>query len=336
MSKLISVNQLKSAILIPVVVSFIFISGVKSQANDSLKLAQSFINLNLTVNYFDSLAPQRLSKIIPFIENELNSITNRIFIEENHTLVDLSYSYLHFLKARLEVQTKTEINRDFLLNVKNRISRSVQHLNRVNIESNLNHQGKNTFYDLIGVDSESVYIIRQAINLFKTELNPYFNKDIYPDFQRLFLAAKNTNKFYFDSLSYFAGLYNMEVDFYILKNSKRHRRIRFYPENYVYEGPQYELDVALDLIAKYMQLSYIALLDLPVKDKYELYLSYDWFTYVLNPSDSLNFRGYQIMSDIPKDTFFWEELNERVVMILHERLKHKFIYKVEQVEGPNI
>lgn len=329
MLKLNTNKRSRKAVLFSLLVlTLVFASSIKSVANDSLRLAQSYINLNLSTTYFDSISTPRISKIVPFIENELSSINDSTFITENAALLDLTYSYLWFLKAQLMFSNSTEMNRGILLDIKNMLDKSVQHLNNSKLEHSRYSIDHNPFYGFIGLTSESFGLLRYAIANLKSEINPYFNKDIYPDFRRLFFAAKNTHKYHFDSLQYFADLYNMEVDFRVLENIKPNRRLDFPSEFNGVQGVGYGLDVALDLMSQYMQLSYIAFRNARVKDKYELYLLYDEFSWLLNPGDSLNFNDdYGRISNIPKDTFFWNELNVETTQVLRDKLKRKFRYE---------
>ena len=85
-----------------IIVSFslIIICSLPSHAqnevsvNDSLTLAQAFINLSLTQQYFNTLQNERVTKIIPYEENELKSIVDSGFIKSNLSVINLSQCLL--------------------------------------------------------------------------------------------------------------------------------------------------------------------------------------------------------------------------------------------------
>ena len=195
-----------------VLVFFLF-SFSKAQAGDSLTLAQSFINLSLTKTYFDSLSTTRISKILPYIEGEMESITDKNFINDNKTLYNTTYSYLYFLKANLLFKNKSVLDRTELLNWKNTLDKSIQYFNKVNLYSNPDflHDNDNEFYDFAGFTWESCTSIYKAINNLKSQFIPYFSKDINPGLQRVLLTSKND--FYYDSLKYYSGLYDIPAGY---------------------------------------------------------------------------------------------------------------------------
>lgn len=59
--------------------------------NDSIILAQAYINLTLTKEYFEGLSEERISKILQFEKSELASIEDHSFLKDNAALYNFSY-----------------------------------------------------------------------------------------------------------------------------------------------------------------------------------------------------------------------------------------------------
>ncbi|MBK6390304.1 MAG: hypothetical protein IPF70_06940 [Saprospiraceae bacterium] len=64
--------------------------------DDSLTLAQAYINLSLTEVYFDKLSLERIAKILPFEERAMATIQDSTFIHNNLQLYDSAYALLYF------------------------------------------------------------------------------------------------------------------------------------------------------------------------------------------------------------------------------------------------
>ena len=65
-----------------------FLGSVKAQEipqpvkNDTITLAQAYMNLYLTETYFDSLSKNRISKILSFEKDELGKIEDSTFLKK--------------------------------------------------------------------------------------------------------------------------------------------------------------------------------------------------------------------------------------------------------------
>ena len=289
---------------------------------DSLILTQSYIILSFTETYFDSLTAGRISEIIRSTEDDLAHINDKAFIKLNITLYNVTYSNLYFLKSELLYRNKTEINRSALLNWKETLHKSNVYYRSVRISWYEIDQTINSFYKPANFDRETFSRHFDSVEKLKSQFNPLFSKDIYPDFQRLFFAAKYRNEFRFDSLEYYTSLYTFPIWFSILNNSDVNPYTRLKSvENNLSGGNEYKLPLALDLISQYLQLSYIAKMASSVNNTSRLYNDYSDFVTDLNPKDSFNFSR---SSEIPKDDFFRKEIDTVACNNLYNMLQEKF------------
>ncbi len=312
----------------------------KATSNDAITLAQAYMNLSLTNTYFDTLDLQRLSKILPFEESELSSIKDPIFIRQNSTLYNFAYSLLQFNEAQLLFRDRKEINRSVLMQWKQALEKTVDHFTNAEMTMDFHDEG-NPFYDLINFNYASRDTLHHDIFKLKRQFGLYFNADIYPDFKRIFRSAQTLGNIHVDSLSYFAGLYdlelptpivNMEYDAtnydygpHVLPGSYEYRhyeRDDRYRINASLSTMHYLLDPKLDLISRYVQLKYLA-----SEDKVQ---SFDWFdlyrlynSYFVFRDDLTQF----ILSDVfqlEEDVFFKDELNPAASEVLYQQLQSKF------------
>jgi hypothetical protein len=302
---------------------------------DDLKLAQVYINLTLANENFDKLGNERLNKMVPYLESELKSITEQTFINENRIIYNMSYSNLYYLKARILFKNKTEINRGVLTNWKDTLGKAIQFYNDCNLyetcikknyDDNTDGFDGNSYYDLTGFNKKSCENLSNGIKDLKFKFNPYFNNDIYPDFQDVFFKAKADSSYDFkEPLKKITNLYNMPIFFSILENDAIDKTDR-----YADISPKYYLNFKLDLVSQYLQLNYIAKNQDAVKSEYALYDNYFTFLDILKPSDTLNFK-YENPA-ITKDAFFNAELNTETSKAVYEQLQKKFPYNYVKQE----
>ncbi|MEP6468020.1 MAG: hypothetical protein ABJB05_17040 [Parafilimonas sp.] len=305
------------------------------KTNDSLTLAQAYVNLTLTEKYFDTLSIGRLNKILPFEESELGSITDTGFIALNGTLYNFTYSLLYLNKAQLLFKTTTKPNREALLQWKQALDMAISHFNNANISSYYTvEKTKNSFYSLIAFNAEACNLLNRNIEMLKGLFTRYFNKDIYPDFKRIFYEAKKANKYYFDSLSYYTSMYGMPLSMHIKNNAPQYEEPENYGPHNLSVKPGYNLSIALNLISQYLQLNYVvkekAIGDTNHINLYNLYDSYRSFIRLLSPEDSLHFDYDDGI--LPKGNFFREELNKSACDSLYTLLQKKFPYEYFPVE----
>ena len=281
-------------------------------ASDSMTLAQAYINLYLTGIYFDTLPVSRISKILPFEAQELSRIQDSSFISQHSELYNFTHSLWYLNKANLLYRTKTAANRQELLGWKDTLGKAIQYYFKSNARNNedLTEQG-NPFFEMISYDFHAVMNLEKGIRRLKWEFAPYFNQDIYPDFKRLFYAAKNQQQYQFDSLIHFAGIYDMPLSLSILHNE--------YGGNWGRNRSmvnEYDLDPKLDLISKYLQLHYLAFVDhaaIPAQfDPQVLYDSYGDFLENLRKVD------------FGQDSFFASEFDDESIDRLYQQLQRKF------------
>ncbi|WP_372757460.1 hypothetical protein [Mariniflexile sp.] len=291
--------------------------------NDSITLAQAYINLSLTKDYFEKISNERLSKILPFETNELKSITDSTFIKQNHTLYNFTYSILYFNEAKLLFKNKSKtIERSVLIKWHHNLKKAIAYYNL----SKYINEGNNEFYQLINFEENSYNELRWNIYSLKSEFTPYFNNDIYLDFKKIFYNSKRSKKYDFDKLSYYASIYDLALDLSIIEN-----RINYEFDNYNSIDHMYKMDLKLDLITRYLQLKYIA------SNQYEKNLS---SAEILQIYDSYDGFYYDIIDNTKKfeeDNFIRKELNPEVCKSLYNELQKKYpINKTTDSDGDGV
>lgn len=298
---------------------------VRVQANDSLTLAQSYINLSLTVEYFDSLSSERVARILPFLEGELKGISNQKFRQENEVLLLLSEAQLQFLETKHSFVNRKSLTRTQLLHWKAQLDSANSLVNEIWKSSHPSDWKGNEYYQLIGVTKENFELLTKGISSLKDSLNKQVNLDLYPDFKRLYFKAKNQGDYQFDSLQYLVGIYGMSLNFEILENSD-------FPSDKIpaltnSQGSLYfEIAHGLNLISSYLQLDYIAKVAKSVQSKSELHNSMAKMRVRLNIQDPVNYDNQYgfFRSDIPKDEFIRTEFTEEKLDELSKLLLEKF------------
>jgi hypothetical protein len=302
-----------------------FCSLAKVQANDSLALAQSYINLALTVEYFDSLSADRISHILPYVGSELDKITHEQFRRENAVLLLLSEAQLQFLEAKYSFANRKSVTRPQLLYWKAQLDSVNSLVNDIWDISKPSDWKSNDYYKLIGLTKENFERLTDGISKFKDELNTQINLNLYPDFKRMYFKAKNRGNYQFDSLQYLVGLYGMSLYFEILENSDFPRE-KIPSKNNPTGTLRYELAQGIALINQYLQLDYIAKKAKHVDSRPELHNSMAKLRAQFNPEDSLNFNDLfgLYRQDIPKDEFFRTEFSAKNLDDLSKKLNKKF------------
>ena len=298
---------------------------VRVQANDSLTLAQSYINLSLTVEYFDSLSADRVSRILPFLDGELKGISNQKFRQENQVLLLLSEAQLQFLEAKHSFVNRKSLTRPQLLQWKAKLDSAHLAIKKLEQIKGLDNWQSNQYYKLIGVTEENLWRLNYNIENLQKDLSPLINQDIYPDFKRIYFYSKNQNEFYFDSLQYFTGIYGLELDFETLLNSD-------FPKDLIHSSSsekinsEYQVAQALHLISQYLQLDYILKKANSVESTLSLRSAINGFEFQMNLEDRNSFRngGLNYSADIPKDDFFLKEFTIQKLTLLRENLLKKF------------
>ncbi len=82
--------------------------SLQIKGNDSLTLAQAYVKLiyHLLKNTSFRFSISRISKILPYEENELKSIKDTAFIKAKATLYHFTYALFHFNQAKLQFKNR--------------------------------------------------------------------------------------------------------------------------------------------------------------------------------------------------------------------------------------
>jgi hypothetical protein len=280
----------------------------------SYATAQAFINLTLTQAQFENQSPSQIASVLASNELELSSVEDSSFIAQNHQLYNFTYSLLYENTARLLYRTRKNIARTRLIKWKETLEKGIDSYNLSQDESNKSEEDLR-FNELIKFDGNDKQKQQSNILDLKEDFTPYFNEDIYPDFQRIFYKAKNSDEYDFEGLKAFAGIYNVRLDLSVLQNK---RYISEYPE-FEMVIQSYEMLRKLDLVSKFIQFKFLASRQFTISqtgfDLDFLYESYNTFLYALEHEE---------------DAFILRELNEEATEILFDQLQEKFPYHFER------
>jgi hypothetical protein len=282
-------------------------------AQDRLNLGEAYVNLSLTIEYYDSLETRRIEKILAFEKSELESIQDSTLIEFDNRLFSFSRSQWHYLNTKVMSAGISQPTRQDLLSWKNALEPAIVNFPYMSYGST-----DGDFYEFIKFDRWSVMEHESALKSMKHSFTPLFNKDIYPDFKRIFLAAKLREAYHFDSLKYYCDLYNIPIDAHILNEQS----VPYTDDYYESLNTRYSIASALDLISRFMQLDYIANGNVESIDTAFVYNAYYHLIDDLDPG-SEGF-GYESNEIIPKDEFFKSELNDVVCQNLYDRLRQRY------------
>ena len=318
----------------------VFLSfSIQSRANDSLTLAQAYINLSLTDEYFDTLTITRLGKILPFIEQELSVIKDTAFIRNNSTIYHFTYSLLYTNMARFLYRTRQEISREELLRWKSMLDKAIDHFNLSMAKTYSVESDTNPFYEFVKFNDKACNDLKVRIKGLKYYFAYHFNQDIYPDFKRIFYAAKNSNNYYLDSLSYFAAIYNMQLSLAIMNNHEEMEDGNFNYTIFLSIETNYKLSIGLNIISKFIQFDYLAkekkVEDIGHFNSQTLFESWGNFIREVKPHDNRRFSNDDGL--IAKDIFFTTEINASTCDNLYDLLQKKYpknnIFKDSDVDG---
>ncbi|MFC5624132.1 hypothetical protein [Algoriphagus winogradskyi] len=279
--------------------------------NDTITLAQAYMNLYLVEIYFDTIPEERLKKIIAYENDQIKAITNSTFIRANSSLYNFTNALFYQNQTKLLHRSSDEVSRGLLRRLKSLLDRGINYYNSAKIEDFQTFDKKeNSLFELIKFDQESNLLLKSEIRSLKNELNTLFNEDLYPDFQRIFLAAKNKNQFHIDSLEFYAGIYSMPLSREIITNKPDFQPFSFGDPNFI--NPDYTPASRLDLLSRYVQLKYVVSKRTRVGRNFNKRLLYDQF--------------YDFKSSVTseRDKFIKEELNPKVLEALYRELCNKF------------
>jgi hypothetical protein len=284
--------------------------------NDTITLAQAYMNLYLTGTYFDTLSRDRISKILAFEKDEIGEIKDSLFIKKNNTLYQFTRALYFQNQTKLLSLTNKDFDRNMLRRLKSIFGQAIESYNSAGIEKYQTfEEGRNTLYEMINFNEESNNELKQEIWSLKNEFNSKFNEDIYPDFKRLFNRSKRTNRFEFDSLTYFAKLYDMPLSMAILEN-KGESSFRSFRSNYI--SPFYTADNKLELISRYMQLKYLATKRTRSPRSFDTDILYN------------SYYDFMERLEFEDDEFIKKELNPTVCKLLLSELMKKYPKKLDE------
>ncbi len=283
-----------------------------AMAQDTLTLGEAYVNLSLTIEYFDSLDEHRLERILSFERKQLESLQGDIR-SVYPDLYHLAWSQWHLIDTRLREQTGDPADRQTLLSWKNALEPSIRYYHKIDPDIR-----SNDFFKFIEFDFRDVYGQESNILSIKRRFTPLFNQNIYGDFKRIFYQAISLGRFHFDSLSYYSALFNIPFSTRIIEN-RYFGRADSYGESV---STVYRQASALDLIARYLQLDFLASERQEDVDPAMIYAAYEQFVRDLNPAS--NVFHYRMNDIIPKDSFFIRELNQRTCDQLYQRLREKY------------
>lgn len=273
------------------------------------------------------------------LQSKLYSISDSRFIEDYYRLYHITYSRLFYEKSATKLRYHADSSRSTLLDWKAVSDSSIGHYNQGIGYRYANSPLDDSLYTYIKFDGSTTDRLFDEIIEIKQNLANYFNRDIYPDFKRIFYNEQK-NPFFFDSLTHYSSLYSIPLNQSILSNDFLDGRTVNPLEKKWEISEYYSIHLALDLISRYLQLNYIAYVTRSVCDKEILIKQHHAFQDDLNISDP---AGFKIRTDktneIAKDEFFRKELSFVKCQKLFLKIKSLKIHCPEEMEhqyrGPN-
>jgi hypothetical protein len=302
--------------------TFYSLSQKVTHTSDSLKLAEAFVNLTITNELFDTINPERISKILAFEKMELESMQPENTSIDISSLYNFSYSLWYSAKAAHLSRCNKSPDRNDLLSWKEKFDKAS---NFYNLALRMKEAMYSSFFEFIEFSDKSFSSQEHRVYQLKYSFTPYFNQDIYPDFKRIFFTAKNSGQYHLDSLNHFCKIYNMP---FYLKILNEYRTEILSPDNYI--PTEFKLAHALELISRYLQLDYIAKGNVDKVDTLFIYSQYDSFVFDLQPeSNEFNWND----DLIKKDDFFLTHLNKEACEKLYTELKDRYPWLPESPES---
>ncbi len=208
---------------------------------------------------------------------------------------------------------KKDTSRKALLQWKSTLEIAINYFNKSEIQFIEPYITFDSYYEFIGFTSMRCSELESDIKELKALFTPYFNNDIYADFKRIFLVEKNIKLFDFDSLLHYTSLYNLPLRAGILNLLPG----RYY-QTYI-KRPRawkidvsYDLDLALDLISRYLQLNYVSENFNSLCTIEDVLYEFKAFEEKLNPGNTGSFNNpppYHVYNQIPKDDFFRKNMD---------------------------
>ncbi|SIN68020.1 hypothetical protein [Algoriphagus halophilus] len=294
-----------------------FINGVMANhrvntvPNDTISLAQAYMNLYLTSIYYDSIDADRISKILAFEKDEMDQIKNRTFIRTFQPLHSFTQSIWYQTQAKRLYFNDSKPDRNTLRRYKSVLDRGINFYNAAKLDEYPSYSMQQlSFYEIINFDLDAADDIRSEIYKVKTQYNSLFNENIYPDFQRIFLKAKERNRIELDSLTFYAGLFEIPLSMSTLNNTIDFPNAPSFKSYSI--NPDYRLENRLELISRYLQLKFLATQRTrpPANFNTEtLYHHYDEFMEMLR---------------FEEDEFIKKELTPEVTALLFRQLKRRY------------
>ncbi|MBN3519950.1 hypothetical protein JYB62_08035 [Algoriphagus lutimaris] len=284
---------------------------VSNIPNDTISLAQAYMNLYLTSTYYDSIDSDRISKILAFEKEEIDQIEDRIFIRIFQPLYSFTQSIWYQNQAKRLYLSDSKLDRNTLRRFKSVLDRGINFYNAAQLDEYSSYPIEQlSFYEIINFDLDAAEDIRSEFYRVKNQYNALFNENIYPDFKRIFIKAKESNKIELDSLTYYAGLFEIPMSMSTLNNTIDFPISPSF-KNYSI-NPIYRLENRLELISRYLQLKFLASQRTrpPANFNTEtLYTHYDEFMELLS---------------FEEDEFIKKELTPQVTSTLLSQLKRRY------------
>lgn len=285
--------------------------ALHASPNDSLIMAQSFINLSLTTNYFKKVPSDRVEKILTYIEHDLSNIQDASFINANRTILAACTAHLYLCKVRRWFRDGKDDSRHNLQLQSARLDSALLYADK---SQESGYDRHNTFYQFINFSYENSRGLQWEIGSARARLHPALNRNIYPDFKRIYHYFEHTGEIRLDSLAYYANLFNIKLDSTVLQKKN------------VDAAGKYPMDISLDLISQYLQFQYILHNSGYKVNATRLYDAWRNFYHTLNFQDS----GYLVEhwrthpTPAPKDDFIRNTFTEKRCRDLLDQIRIRY------------
>ncbi|MBB6325086.1 hypothetical protein FHS59_000701 [Algoriphagus iocasae] len=278
-----------------------------SSKNDSILLAQAYMNLYLTASYFDSLEWPRIEKILNYEKSEIDKIKTPAFLRGNQTLYQFTQSLLQFNQTYFfysDRRTQAILSRPnpqrkaFVIRLKNSLDIAIKQYNNSGTNDSLFYsQPPNSFFNLIGFTIDADLQHKTNLIRLKNEINDKIDEELYQDFRRFLTKAKFSKIYELDSMQFLSRSYGIPIKSIVQTN-------QIQPSIHVSSdlnniNPEYYTGLRAEVIYRYVEL--MTLLKVKSSRESDHDLLNSKYKYWINRLNSVD------------DDFIKEELNPTVV-----------------------
>lgn len=280
----------------------------QEEKSDTLVLAQSYMNLWLTHQFYDSIPQDRTRKILTYENQQLAKLKS----SQDQLLYTFSRALLKANVYRLLDSIGSNVSLDELLERKKLIGSGLLPFNEA-YSSRFYPAEKESYYEMINFRADHVYWLIPEYIGFKNELNEAFDEYLYSTYKSIYQKALAGSEYDLQEIQNLADQFSMDYENHILLNT------RDFQVSTVLQGMtgqaisrMYTISLEASLLARFLQFKFLL------------------ETYVKPPTTfdaEILFESFDVFrEDVAhcQDEFIKEEFTSEVLNKIHKELKRKF------------